>query len=134
MNEQNLVLKGKLHLGAGVYPSLVSDDLLVTSPSSLACVENNQYNQWMGAGIAVPTEQPQFQAAGAEGGEPPGWWCSPCFAGNRKCVSWVCSSERWAHAALTAEFKSLVYLRNKNVKKFFAVSLLDLASGLNVEL
>lgn len=76
MNEQGHVLKGKLCLVAGSawpYPSLASGDLLITSPSSLACVENNQR---MGAGTGVRREQPQLQAAGAECGEPPGWRCS----------------------------------------------------------
>lgn len=39
----------------------------------------------------------------------------------------------YSYLYLTAEFKSLVYLRNKNMKKFYTVSLLDLASGLNME-
>lgn len=39
----------------------------------------------------------------------------------------------YSYLYLTAEFKSLVYLRNKNMKNFCTVSLLDLASGLNME-
>ncbi len=39
----------------------------------------------------------------------------------------------YSYLYLTAEFKSLVYLRNKDMKNFCTVSLLDLASGLNME-